>query len=207
MATSSVFASRSFSGTLSLVVFVLFCMLLNGLAIAQSTEQSTEATDEAKQTPNAQGPVTRDQLLALIANEIVLAPGIGLKNIRLGESLGSIQARLGPPASVAQSGILPRFTNLTYLLDGGTVVVLAGREVVERIMVKGNAAALIRTTQGARFGMDPTLIQRIYRGPTKIRGNRIEYANRGVTFYFGEQGGGQGLSDGVSRIEIYPRQI
>ena len=176
-----------------------------GSALAQDSGDPSVQQEEGAAGPTPGQPITREDLLSLIANEIVLAPGVGLRNVRLGESLASVQSRLGPPASVSRSGVLPRLTNLTYILDGGTVVVLAGREVIERISVRGNAAALVRTVQGARFGMDPNLIQRIYREPTRVRDNRLEYRDRGITFYFGGTGGGQTLSDGVSQIVLYPR--
>lgn len=194
-------AWRSGSIVVALVVFVSSLGLASSIAAAQETPVTEPDTPQQQ----SRAPLTRENLMALIANEVVLAPGLGLRNIQLGEALGSVQNRLGPPASISRSGLVPRFTNLTYVLDGGTVVVLVGRSVVERIIVRGTAAGLIRTVQGARFGMDPNLIQRIYRNPTQVRGNRIEYRDRGITFYFDDNGSGGAFSAGVSQIEIYPR--
>jgi hypothetical protein len=87
---------------------------------------------------------------------------------------------------------------LLYELDGGTEVTLSGRKEVSLISVSGNSSALVRTVQGARFGMDRSLIQRIYRTPSKSRDNRLEYKHFGVTFFFDDTG--------LSRIDLYPRK-
>lgn len=142
--------------------------------------------------------VTKDQLISLIANEVLIAPGIGLRNIRIGEPLDEVKDRLGSPIKIASSGILSKTYTLYYQLDGGTVVALVGRKRVEQIAVSGTSAALVRTVQGARFGMNRNLIQRIYRNPTKSKDDRLEYRNRGVTFYFAD--------NGVSRILVYARK-
>ena len=151
--------------------------------------------DAAAQPPETNA--TRDQLSALIANEVLLAPGVGLRNIRIGEPLVEVQDRLGPPIRIRETGVLRKTYILYYELDGGTTVVISGKKQVEKILVSGTSAALVRTVQGARFGMDRNIIQRIYRNPTKNKKDRLEYRNRGVTFYFADSG--------VDRISIYAR--
>lgn len=162
------------------------------LSLAHAQEELNSVTTQ----PSASN-VTKDQLIALIANEVLIAPGIGLRNIRIGEPLDEVQDRLGPPTKITSSGILSKTYTLFYQLDGGTAVALIGRKRVEQIAVSGTSAALVRTVQGARFGMNRNLIQRIYRNPTKSRDDRLEYRNRGVTFYFAD--------NSVSRISVYAR--
>jgi len=153
------------------------------------------AVDEDSGSPR-QISIGREQLMALIANEVLLAPGVGLRNIRLGEVLATVQNRLGPPINISEKGVFKKTSALLYQLDGGTKVVLSGRTQISQISVTGTSAALVRTVQGARFGMDPRIIQRIYRTPSKAKRNRLEYKHLGITFYFGEKG--------VNRMDLYP---
>jgi len=133
--------------------------------------------------------------MTLIANEIVLAPGIGLRNVRLGESMAAVQDRLGSATSVTTRGLTGKQTNLVYKLDSGTSIVLSGERVLERISVSGNASALVRTSKGARFGMQSRLIRQIYKEPSKSRKSRLEYRQLGATFYLAD--------DRVNRIDLY----
>ncbi len=160
-------------------------------------QQTTE--QDGLQTPTAPSVgISRDQLLALIANEIVLAPGIGLRNVRLGERLADVRNRLGDPVEATTEGFINRRLNLVYALDAGTTIVLSGDEVLERISVTGNSSALIRTSEGARFGMQSGLIMQIYNEPSRVRDSLLEYEQIGATFFFDD--------DQVSRIDLYPRE-
>lgn len=170
------------------LLFLISLPLQHGMAQDQSE-------DGTKQPP--ENNVTRDQLSAMIANEVLLAPGVGLRNIRIGEPLVEVQDRLGPPVRIRETGVIRKTYILYYELDGGTRVVISGKKQVENILVSGTSAALVRTVQGARFGMDRSIIQRIYRNPTKSRKDRLEYRNRGVTFFFADSG--------VDRISLYAR--
>ncbi len=152
----------------------------------------------AAQQGEPEQPSSQDQIMSLIVNEMVLAPGVGLRNIRLGENLEFVAHRLGPPFTINTKGVVRPVTSLVYQIDGGTSVVLSGRGVVERIAVRGNQTALVRTAQGARFGMLPATIQRIYRVQPKVRKNRLEYRQLGVTFRFSNAG--------LSQIDVYPRR-
>jgi len=184
------FTDNKLAAALAVVVFVL------GLSIPDHAK--AQDSDAENDKPPKQETITRDQLIAFIANEVLLAPGVGLRNIRLGEVLAVVRNRLGPPANVSKRGLFKRTNALLYELDGGTEVTLSGRKEVSLISVSGNSSALVRTVQGARFGMDRSLIQRIYRTPSKSRDNRLEYKHFGVTFFFDDTG--------LSRIDLYPRK-
>jgi hypothetical protein len=183
---------------------VCFAVVLSlSWSVAGHTQetQETQQTQDSADTAAPDGNVSQNQIIALIANEVILAPGIGLRNIRLGEPLEEVENRLGPPAKILKKGILRTIYTLIYQLDSGTEVALVGRSQVERIVVNGNSAALVRTAQGARFGMNRSLIQRIYKSPTKSKKDRLEYRNLGATFYFAGSG-----NSGVTRIDLYPRR-
>ena len=173
-------------------------MLLAGLVLPVTAQESAEQDQAQRNTTFQSGQLGRDQVLAIMANEVVLAPGVGLRNLRLGEPLEQVQNRLGPPKRIERSGLLRNILGLVYTLDSGTEIAVVGRDVVERINVLGNSSQLVRTAQGARFGMAPGLILRIYREPSRSKDNRLEYGHLGINFHFQE--------GGVARMDLYPRE-
>ena len=170
-------------------------LILVSLVAASLSASAQQASEESV---NPGSGITREQLMSVIANETVLAPGIGLRHIRLGESMREVRNRLGPPRKTVTDGLARKTTTLSYLLDSGTLVNLQGDDTVENISVSGNAAALVRTVKGARFCMNSSLIQRIYREPSRRRDDRLEYRHLGVTFFF--------KNDQVVRIWLYPKR-
>ena len=171
--------------------------LLTLLMMSTVTAQETVNSEEEEFVLQS-GQVGRDQVLAIMASEVVLAPGVGLRNLRLGEPLADVQNRLGPPKRIERSGLLRNIIGLVYTLDSGTEIAVIGRDVVERINVLGNSSQLVRTAQGARFGMQPNLILRIYREPSRTKDNRMEYEHLGINFHFQE--------GKVARMDLYPRE-
>jgi len=109
-----------------------------------------------------------------------------------------VRDRLGVPVEATTEGFINRRLNLVYSLDAGTNIVLSGDEILERISVTGNASALVRTSEGARFGMQSSLILQIYNQPSRTRDSRLEFEQIGATFYFDD--------DRVIRIDLYPRE-
>ncbi len=186
---------------LGTILFIAgFCLsaLVARAQETQGTNVPTTGSQGGESTENDDGLVSREQVLAIMAREVVLAPGVGLRNIRLGEPVEQVRNRLGPPTREERSGILSNIITLTYVLDSGTVVAVSGRDFVEKITVRGSSAGLVRTAQGARFGMEPNIILRIYREPSRSRRGRLEYSQRGITFLF-EDGG-------VAQMDLYPRK-
>jgi len=182
---------------LRLGAFLLCVGFISGSSIPAFAQQTSEQGQLQNPTLPTVG-MTREQLLGLIANEIVLAPGIGLRNVRLGEPLSDVRDRLGVPVEATTEGFINRRLNLVYSLDAGTNIVLSGDEILERISVTGNASALVRTSEGARFGMQSSLILQIYNQPSRTRDSRLEFEQIGATFYFDD--------DRVIRIDLYPRE-
>ena len=184
------------STLLKLGAYVIYAGVLFGNLNPAVAQQTTE--QEAVQNPAVPGVgMSREQMLTLIANEIVLAPGIGLRNVRLGEPLSDVRNRLGTPVEANTEGLINRRLFLVYALDSGTSIILSGDDVLERISVRGNSSALVRTSEGARFGMQSSLILQIYNEPSRVRDARFEYDQIGATFYFDD--------DRVIRIDLYPR--
>lgn len=181
---------------------ILLFSLVAAMAAASENDSGQEVTTDAEavNTPTSEDtqPTPRDHIMALIANEVVIAPGVGLSNVRLGTPLTDLTSRLGPPEAVDQEGILRRKSILRYRLDSDVVIMVEGRRVVERMVVVGGPVSLIRTSQGARFGMKKSMIRRIYRNPGKAGRDYIRYRRLGVDFIF--------ANDQLTRIEVYPRK-
>jgi len=180
---------------LSYVFTLCVGLLLTGLVPQAFAQQGSEPNAGEAAEPSTTG-MSKQQLLTLIANEIVLAPGIGLRNVRLGEEMSAVQNRLGNPVKISKAGFTGNRTNLVYSLDSGTSIVLSGKKILDRISVSGSSSGLVRTSQGARFGMQSSVIRQIYKEPSKSRKSRLEYRQLGATFYL--------ENDRVSRIDLYP---
>ena len=178
--------------------YAVISLLAASLSLFSAMANAQDSTEEAVTPVQPPVSITREQLMTVIASEIVLAPGIGLRHIRLGEELDAVRNRLGPPREIETEGLVRETTILTYTLDSGTNVLLSGDKWVESISVSGNSASLVRTVKGARFGMSSSLIQRIYREPSKARDDRLEYRHLGVTFYFDQ--------DQLNRIRVYQKR-
>ena len=185
-----------------LISWLLALGLFAGLSHAQDSDEAespaTEGATESQNPEDPDSPSPRDQIMALITNEVVIAPGVGLRNVRLGMPLTELSRRLGPAEEGVRVGFLRRRAVLRYRLDTDLEILVEGRRVVERMAIAGGPASLVRTVQGARFGMKRSTIQRIYRNPSKSRRSYLRYRHLGVDFIFAD--------DQVTRIEVYPRR-
>ncbi len=174
-------------------------VLALGMASLQAQGQAVSNAPVIDGDPaNPPMKLGREEVVAIISSEVQLAPGIGLRNLRLGEPLQQVLDRLGPPSRIEKTGLFKHWSTLHYTLDSGAELAVIGRKSVERIQVRGNSSQLVRTVQGARFGMEPPLIRRIYREPSRTRSDRMEYTHLGIDFEF--------ESDRVAQIELYPRK-
>jgi hypothetical protein len=127
--------------------------------------------------------ITREDIINYIADEKVVAPGVGFINGQLGDSMTYILEVWGEPASSRKTGILGSVEFL-YRPDPNTMVVFTGKDEVKSISIKGNSASLLRTRRGARFGFTPINVARIYsRYEHKTVRERMEYPDLGISFY------------------------
>jgi hypothetical protein len=143
-------------------------------------------------------PLTPEQLILYLANEKVVAPGLGFINGQLGDPMSYLLETWGEPLSTRSTGILGN-TELMYQPDPDTLVVFSGKKTIDTISIKGNSASLMRTSRGARFGFKPQNIFQIYnRFEYKTKSNRIEYEQLGISFFVVDQK--------VDKIVIYPAE-
>ena len=139
--------------------------------------------------------LTPEQIIYYLANEKLAAAGVGFINGEIGDPMASILNTWGEPLKKRKTGVLGSI-EFMYQPDPNLYVVFTGQETVKTISIKGSGAALFRTTRGARFGMPPELIGRIYgtKG-AKVKHNRAEYRDFGVDFHF--------LNERLDKVVIY----
>jgi hypothetical protein len=139
--------------------------------------------------------LTPEQIIYYLANEKVGAAGVGFINGEIGDPMASILNTWGEPVKKRKTGVLGSI-EFMYQPDPNLYVVFTGQETVKTISIKGSGAALFRTTRGARFGMPPELIGRLYGVEgAKVKHNRAEFREIGVNFHF--------LNDRLDKVVIY----
>jgi hypothetical protein len=167
------------------------------LVVAQEQEPIAVPEDPQGQDEDRKiEPLTPEQLILYLANEKVVAPGLGFINGQLGDPMSYLLETWGEPLSTRSTGILGN-TELMYQPDPDTLVVFSGKKTIDTISIKGNSASLIRTSRGARLGLKPLSIFQIYnRFEYKTKNNRIEFEQLGISFFV--------VKDKVDKIVIYP---
>ena len=177
-----------------------FLVLAANTGYAQEVSAESDDTGAAESTtpPDPNTPVedlTEEQLMYYLINEKEVAAGIGFINGQLGDPMSYILEIWGDPEEQRKTGILGS-VEILYLPDPNTAVVFTGQEAVESISIKGDAASLLRTRRGARFGMPPLSIVRLY--PHQKRetvNNRFEFPELGIDFHF--------IDNKVDKIVVY----
>jgi len=91
--------------------------------------------------------LTGKEIINYIANEKVVAPGVGFINGQLGDSMTYILEVWGEPVDSRKTGILGSVEFL-YRPDPNTMVVFTGKDEVNSISIKGNSASLLSTRRG-----------------------------------------------------------
>ena len=169
----------------ALVVCVL--IVVPGPTVAQQTGQ------DGNNATNSQ--LSKDEIISHLASELVLAAGVGFREIQLGDSMQWVLERWGEPLSVRKAGVLGKDTEILYATDENTAVVFTGRDRIRTISIKGNRASALRTRKGARFGMNARILTHIYSTPSGRKRDQLEYPQRGVNFFL--------VNDQLDRIVVY----
>ena len=172
-------------------------LLMWGLPVTAQTiqQQIPEIPDNPSGGPVDIKSLSPEQIIYYLANEKVGAAGVGFINGEIGDPMTSILNIWGEPVKKRKTGIFGSI-EFMYQPDPNLYVVFTGQERVKTISIKGSGAALFRTTRGARFGMPPDLIGRLYGvGGVKVKHNRAEYRDIGVDFHF--------LNDRLDKVVIY----
>lgn len=160
----------------------------------QFVQQPTQAIDPQQNSPPSLDSLTPEQILWYLANEKVLAAGIGFVNAQLGDALSAVISIWGEPVAL-ETSILGN-VKVSYRPDPDTLVVFEGREAVKNISVKGQFASLLRTQRGARFGMLSADVLALYLGSeARVTRSRIKISSLGVSFYL--------VDNRVAEIVVY----
>jgi len=139
--------------------------------------------------------LTPEQIIYYLANEKLAVAGVGFISGEIGDPMSSILTTWGEPLKKRKTGVLGSI-EFMYQPDPNLYVVFTGQKTVKTISIKGSGAALFRTGRGARFGMPPELIGRIYGTEgVKVKHNRAEYRDFGVDFHF--------LNERLDKVVIY----
>lgn len=137
----------------------------------------------AQTLPNQ--PVTPSDLVLLyLQQDMFLSPGSGFQAVRIGQTFDHAAKVWGNPKK-AQRQRLNGAIQWTYEAADGTRLILNGKQTIQLISVVGASNSLYQSAQGARFGMTPGEVARLYRGPTPRRKvKQLSYPRLGISFRF-----------------------
>jgi len=121
-----------------------------------------------------------------LAQDFFLHAGIGLEQVRIGDSLTTVLDRWGNPSAIQLADSNAPQQQLMYQAERDTQIIVSGLETVKKITVVGGPASSYRTLRGAHFGMPLHQVALLYRGlgdntdPT----NTLAYPEQGIYFEF-----------------------
>ncbi len=152
-----------------LLVCALNCLLC-GTTIAQT------APDQ---------PVTpADLVLHYLQQDMFLRPGNGFQRVHIGQTFDQAAKVWGKPKT-AKRGRVDKINQWVYEAGDGTVLILNGKQAINSITVAGASSSLYQSTQGARFGMTPSEVARLYPGlPPRGKVKQLSYPRLGIAFSF-----------------------
>ncbi len=137
----------------------------------------------AQQAPDR--PVTpADLVLHYLQQDMFLQPGTGFHRVHIGQSFAQAAKIWGQPKT-AQKRRLDKTKKWMYEAADGTVLMLSGEDSITAITVAGAPDSLYQSAQGARFGMTPAEVARLYPGAaSRGRVKKLAYPRLGISFSF-----------------------
>jgi len=149
------------------------------------------AQDQPPPTPD---PEKRFTILREYLNrDLFVREGVGLKQVRIGQPFKTALRAWGQPRRKVDRGLLKHEQQWFYRADRDTEIMLAGGQVIERMVFRGVPSSLYQTETGVRFGMPPYQVASLYAQAGKQEQTGVlAYPGRGVRFYF-ENGGVRGF--------------
>lgn len=130
-------------------------------------------------------PVTpADLVLHYLQQDMFLRPGSGFQRVHLGQAFEQAARVWGDPKNVQRQRLNGNKT-WVYEAADGTVLILSGKQTIKSISVAGASNSLYQSTQGARFGMTPRDVARLYPGsPPRGKVKQLSYPRLGISFRF-----------------------
>ena len=172
------------TGTSGWTFPVLLAVVMGGPAHAQEQPSINTGTDAEVPDSSELRELMNEHVINYLANEKVVAAGVGFINAQIGDPMAYVIKVWGEPLKKRKTGILGAI-ELMYQPDPNVAIVFTGKEEIQSISIKGNSAALFRTRRGARMGMTPITIARLYADvESETVRNRFEFAEQGIDFHF-----------------------
>ena len=164
------------------VTFLVGFLAGAGNAVGQVADPNVP--EEEPQTEEELRLLMKEKIINYMANEKVVAAGVGFINARIGDPMKSVLNIWGEPLKMRKTGLLGDI-EFMYQPDPSFAIVFTGDDYIKSVSIKGTSAAPFRTMRGARLGMAAIDIARIYTGyePETVR-NRFEYRQLGIDFHF-----------------------
>ena len=174
-------------GNLNLWVRTLWLAAVLGLVPATAFSQAVgqpAAGVAGLPVPESLRDLTPEQVLLYLANEKVVAAGIGFINGQIGDPMSYILSIWGEPLKKRQDGLLGNL-EFFYQPDPNLAIVFSGKKTVKTISIKGTYAALFRTSRGVRLGMPAQVVAQLYAyEAVNVKNNRAEFEEQGIDFHF-----------------------
>ena len=163
------------------VILVVF-LAGTGTAIGQVVDPGVQ--EEAPKTDEELRQLMNEKIINYMANEKVVAAGVGFLNAQIGDPMNSVMNIWGEPLKMRKTGILGDI-EFMYQPDPSFAIVFTGDDYVKSVSIKGTSAAPFRHMRGVRLGMQAIDIARIYAGEeSETVRNRFEFRKLGIDFHF-----------------------
>jgi len=134
----------------------------------------------------------REKMQMFLQQDAFIEPGVGFRQIRLGITFSEVLDIWGAPEKEEKSVLPGSKRSWFYKPEGVSLIILSGKDTVDTITVRGTPASIFQTLEGARFGISPDRVLRIYGEPSKEpKEDLIRYPELGVEFAFANQRLGQ----------------
>jgi len=134
----------------------------------------------------------REKMQMFLQQDAFIKPGVGFRQIRLGISFSEVLDLWGVPEKDEKSVLPGSKRHWFYKPEGASLIIISGKDTVETITVRGTPASIFQTLEGARFGIAPDRVLRIYGEPSKKpKEDLIRYPELGIEFAFANERLGQ----------------
>ncbi len=142
----------------------------------------------------------REKMQMFLQQDAFIEPGVGFRQIRLGLTFSEVLDLWGAPEREEKSVLPGSKRHWYYKPEGASLIIISGDDEVQTITVRGTSASIFQTLEGARFGIAPNRVVRIYGEPDKKpKEDLIQYPELGIEFAFENQRLGQ--------IEVVEKKI
>lgn len=136
-------------------------------------------------------------ILQYLQSDLFIRPGIGLRDVFLGQPIKAAIEKLGDPVKYKRTGLVSRSHKLVFKLNHDTYLGIKGKNRIRRLQISATDGSLYRTREGARFGMRPAEVIALYgKVDRKTKRNQIYYPLSGIGFVFSK--------GKLSSINIFP---